>query len=72
VSEVLSEGENALLVDPRRPDQIAEAIVRLAGDPPLRKALAERGRALVLEGYTSVHYARRMLDLFRNCVAKRV
>ena len=72
VSEVLSDGEHALLVDARRPDQIAQAIVRLAADPALRQALAERGRALVLESYTSLHYARRMLDLFRSCVATRV
>jgi len=72
VSEVLSDGEHALLVDPRRPDQVARAILRLAADPPLRKALAERGRALVLRSYTSAHYASQMLDLFRRCLANRL
>jgi len=71
VSEVLSDGETALLVDARRPDQIAHAILRLAAAVPLRKALAARGRALVHESYTSVHYARRMLDVFRSSAAKR-
>ena len=71
VSEVLRDGEHALLVDPRRPDQIAGAILRLAADAPLRRTLAERGRALVLASYTSVHYARHMLDVFRGCLARR-
>jgi len=71
VSEVLSDGEHGLLVDPRRADQVTGAILRLATDLPLRNALAERGRALVLASYTSVHYARQMLGLFRRCVAGR-
>jgi glycosyltransferase involved in cell wall biosynthesis len=72
VSEVLDDGRHALLVDPRRPDQIADAIGRLAADPSLRNMLAERGRALVLESYTSAHYARQMRDVFRSCVTTRV
>jgi glycosyltransferase involved in cell wall biosynthesis len=71
VSEVLTDGENALLVDPRRPDQLAGAILQLAAAAPLRRELADRGRALVLESYTSVHYARRMFDVFRGCLAPR-
>jgi glycosyltransferase involved in cell wall biosynthesis len=66
VSEVLSDGENALLVDARRPDQIAAAIGRLAEAPALREQLASRGRTFVLESYTSTHYARRMQAVFRR------
>ena len=65
VSEVLTEGENALLVDPRCPDQIAAAIARLARNPGLGRALGAAGRRLVRESYTSGHYAERMLRLFR-------
>lgn len=71
VSEVLSDSETALLVDARRPDQIAAAIARLAESPALREGLARRGRAFVLESYTSLHYAQRMRDVFRCCVAER-
>jgi len=66
VSEVLADGENALLVDPRCPDQIAEAITRLARDPALAMALGAVGRRLVRESYTSRHFAERMLSLFRE------
>lgn len=71
VSEVLSDGETALLVDARRPDQIAAAIARLAQSPGLRQELARRGRAFVLASYTSLHYAQRMRDVFRRSVAQR-
>jgi glycosyltransferase involved in cell wall biosynthesis len=71
VSEVLSDGDNALLVDARRPDQIAAAIQRLALDPGLSRQLATRGREFVLASYTSLHYARSMRDVFRRCLTER-
>lgn len=71
VSEVLADGETALLVDARRPDQIADAIGRLAATPRLREELGSRGRALVLESYTSLHYARRMRAVFHRSLNGR-
>jgi phosphatidylinositol alpha-mannosyltransferase len=43
-SEIVSEGREGLLVDPRRVGEIARAMERLAADPGLRKRMAERGR----------------------------
>ncbi len=37
-------GEAALLVSPERPEEIAAAMSRMAGDPGLRASLVERGR----------------------------
>jgi len=44
-AEAVLAGETGLVVPPQRPDALAEALVRLARDPPLRKALGEAGRA---------------------------
>jgi len=71
VSEVLLDRQTALLVDPRHPDQLAIAIRELAGSPELRQKLGERGRELVLSGYTSKHYAEQMLKLFREYARQR-
>jgi len=38
-------GDAALYVDPARPDTLAAAILRLAGDPELAHSLADAGRA---------------------------
>lgn len=37
-------GDAALLVDPRHPQQIAQSLLRLAGDLELRQRLSQRGR----------------------------
>jgi glycosyltransferase involved in cell wall biosynthesis len=71
VSEVLRDGEHALLVDPRRPDQLAEAIMTLGSSPAVRRRLAQAGRQLVLESYTSERYAARMRELFASALTDR-
>jgi glycosyltransferase involved in cell wall biosynthesis len=38
-------GDAGLLVDPTHPDQLAEALIRVAGAPELRRELSERGLA---------------------------
>lgn len=43
VREFLRDGENALLVSPREPKDLARAIERVVADPDLRRRLARRG-----------------------------
>jgi glycosyltransferase involved in cell wall biosynthesis len=45
IHDVLTESKGGLLVDATKPSEIASAIVRLAMDSCLRKALAENARA---------------------------
>lgn len=45
--QVVTDGENGLLVDERDPPALARAIARLAADRDLRRRMGERGRALV-------------------------
>jgi glycosyltransferase involved in cell wall biosynthesis len=68
VSELVTDGVDGLLVDPRHPQQIARAIVQLVGSALLRTRLGQAGRCLVLESYTSLHHARRMQTLLRSCL----
>jgi glycosyltransferase involved in cell wall biosynthesis len=44
VPEVVEEGRSAVLVAPRRPDELAEALVRVLSDPDLRERLGQAGR----------------------------
>jgi glycosyltransferase involved in cell wall biosynthesis len=45
--EVLTHGRDALLFDPRRPDELLEAVVRLCADGALRELLGREARATV-------------------------
>lgn len=48
IPEWISDGENGILIPPRSPESVASAILRLAGDPGLRRHLGTRARETVL------------------------
>ncbi len=69
VHEVLTDGRDALLVPPRRPDAIAEAVERLVRGEELRRRLASQGRAFVESTLSWQRYAESMLALFQEALA---
>jgi len=58
-------GDAALLVDPRDEEGMADALVRLAGEPALRRDLARRGAGRV-RAFTWERAARATLEVYRN------
>ena len=44
VPDIVHDGENGVLIDPKSPTQLRDAIVRLKADRELRRAYGERGR----------------------------
>lgn len=56
--EVVSDGDNGLLVAPGDPEDLARAIARLAEDPASRRAMGRAARQTVLDRFT----ATRMMD----------
>jgi glycosyltransferase involved in cell wall biosynthesis len=71
VSEVLTDGVDALLVPPRRPDLIALRLGRLMDDADLRRRLGEAGQRLVERELSWRRYAQRMLIAFEEALADR-
>ncbi len=61
VPEVVPDGETGLLVDPRDPDAVAGALLRLLSDGELRRSMARAGRERV-RAYGWPAVARRFLD----------
>jgi glycosyltransferase involved in cell wall biosynthesis len=69
VPEIVHDGENGLLIDPERPDQLKAAILRLRAAKALRRKLGECGRRIAA-GYTPGAMAAHYMDLYRTTLAE--
>jgi glycosyltransferase involved in cell wall biosynthesis len=66
VAELVRDGENGVLVRPGRPDELADAVERLAEDPDLRRRMGEEGRRTVESEFDVSSNAARLRELFRQ------
>ena len=65
-SEMLVDGDTAMLVEPARPDEFASAIRRLMDDPSLRRGLSVSGRQFAEGNIRWDLYADRMMAEFEK------
>ena len=65
-AEVLTNGENALLVSPRSPEEIVRAALRLINDAQLYTRISSQGRKFVEENISWEKSARAMLNVFER------
>lgn len=66
IPEIITDGEDGLLVDPDDPDQLADAIRRLLADPELRLRLGTKARAKVRDRFLWEHMGRAYNKLFAS------
>jgi len=52
IPEILTDGDNGLLVDPGDPGELSRALLTVVNNPYWREYMAERGRAMVLTRFT--------------------
>ena len=72
IPDVVLDGETGILVDPERPDDIADALVRILSDRALAERLGEGGRKLSAAWtYTPEEYAERVVELVERAVEAR-
>ncbi len=72
IPDVVWDGETGLLVDPDRPDEIADALVRLLSDRGLAERLGNEGKARSTAWtYTAEEYADNVVELVERAVAAR-
>lgn len=64
VEEMITDGEQGVLVPPATPEALAAAIIRLARDPEERLRLANQARAAVIEKYTLEKMLARHMQLY--------
>lgn len=68
--EILDQGRCGKLVDPHRPDQLAQTIVDLLDNPEERCALGEAGRQRILENYSPEYILALQLASYRRAIER--
>lgn len=71
IAEVLRDNENALFVEPLRPEQIAHKVEQLLKDPLVYKEIATAGQEFVKKELTWDAYAKRFLDARATQMSRR-
>jgi glycosyltransferase involved in cell wall biosynthesis len=67
--ELIEDGQDGLLVDPDRPVEIAEAIVRILQDDELACRLGEAGHRRIVEGFSLSRLIPENERFYTDCVA---
>ncbi len=65
VDDAVREGENGILVATRNPDDLADAIMRIVGDPALKQSMAARSLAFAAECAWNARI-REYIDVYKN------
>jgi glycosyltransferase involved in cell wall biosynthesis len=63
VPDIVHDGQNGILIDPARPEQLQAAILRLHAAPDLRRELGANGQRLA-RSYTAAAMAKKYLALY--------
>jgi glycosyltransferase involved in cell wall biosynthesis len=69
--DVITDGQNGLLVEPEEPAHLARALRSLIEDSGLAQRLGQEGRATVVREYQLVHIVGRCLELYRQLLSEK-
>jgi glycosyltransferase involved in cell wall biosynthesis len=67
IHEIVHDGENGLMIDPGRPDQLQAAILELFVSPVMRKKLGQRGKE-ISAAYSADAMCRKYHDIYRSVI----
>jgi glycosyltransferase involved in cell wall biosynthesis len=66
IPRVVEDGVTGILVPPREPEMLAEALATLLADPELRRRMGAAGRRRVEEHFTAARAVARIDELYRQ------
>lgn len=70
IEEINIDGETGLVVEPKNQRQLAQAILKLLKDEPLRKKLGQQARKRAAKYYTYQAVSNKLIDIFNQCILK--
>jgi glycosyltransferase involved in cell wall biosynthesis len=68
IPEIIKDGINGQLVPPDDPTALADALLRLDGDPLFAQSISTGARETVRERFDGERFARQLAALFREAV----
>ena len=68
IEEVIQQGVNGWLIEPENLAALTAALTALLDDPQLRRRMGESARSTILRGFTIVHQAAALAQLYNDCV----
>lgn len=68
--EIMQEAKAGIFFDPENSADLADAVMRLAADPPLREALGRNGRRYVLQHFSYRRTAKTYLDVLAGLLGE--
>jgi glycosyltransferase involved in cell wall biosynthesis len=71
VPDIVHHDENGLLIDPRSPDQLLDAIVRLRDDAETRTRFGEAGRR-ISAGFTAGAMSEKYLEIYSQTLGRKL
>ena len=71
VPELIADGETGLLVPPRNPEAMAQAMLRMVENPTRAKAMARAGRKRVEARFSTAIKIERTIALYRRLLEAR-
>lgn len=69
IPRIVLEGQNGFLIDVDRPDQLADAILRLRSDPALKESMGRTGRQMAV-GHTPPQMAEAYLKVYLSVLGR--
>jgi glycosyltransferase involved in cell wall biosynthesis len=71
LADLIQDGINGILVEPSKPDQLIDALVKLATDPQLRATIAKSAYQTVCEKYDVEQHVRQLVNIYYQVYADR-